>query len=597
MKEELRRIQPWIEFAGLVLIVTVLYWGQAILVPLALATLLTFLLAPMVSALQRWIGRVPAVLGVVVLISALLGLVGWVFARQMASLAQELPAYRHNIRQKIADIRGAGKGTSVEKVQETITDIKEEMAKAETGRGTPARPVVVTSEQTQNLWSFSTWLGPLLEPLGTAAFVFVLVIFMLLERQDLRNRLISVIGHGQLAITTRAFEEAETRVSKYLMMQSLVNLIFGALAGIGLHLIGVPYALLWASLAAMLRFIPYVGPWIGAALPIILSLAISPGWAQPLYVLGLFLCLELFTNFILETFLYAGAAGVSQVGLVVAVAFWAWLWGPLGLLMATPLTVCLVVLGKHLPGLEFLSTLMADRPALAPDVAFYQRLVARDQSEASELLEEYLKGETPAAIFDDLLLPALNYAERDRLEGRLSPEDEAMIVGSIRELTNDVTARLDPRVSLEPSLPVFAYPSNGVADEMALQMLSTLTRGAPLSIDVASSAMIASEVVGAVRERQARVVLIADLPPSAPSKTRYLVKKLRAAIPDLLIIVGRWAPSGLADTNDDGLVPTGANHVSSRLQETADHLRQIAQQLSPSSAGAESARKVPVLVK
>jgi predicted PurR-regulated permease PerM len=265
------------------------------------------------------------------------------------------------------------------------------------------------------------WLGPIIGPLGTAAMVVALVIFMLLERRDLRDRLIGLIGHGRLTVTTKAFDEAGSRVSKQLLMQSLVNGIYGVVAGLGLYFLGVPYPLVWGTLGAALRFVPYLGPVLGAGAPILVSLAALPGWAGPLSVIGMFTALELFTNLVLETVLYAGAAGVSQVALLVSVAFWTWLWGPLGLLMATPLTVCLVVLGKHVPGLTFVGTLMADTPPLAPEYGYYQRLLARDPGEAADLIERHIKNEPWGTVYDALLLPALNYAERDRLENRLSP--------------------------------------------------------------------------------------------------------------------------------------------------------------------------------
>ena len=240
----------------------------------------------------------------------------------------------------------------------------------------------------------------MLGPLGTAGLVLVMVIFMLLERRDLRDRLIGLFGHGRFAITTKAIDEAGTRVSRQLLMQSLVNLVYGIAAGVGLYFLGVPYPLLWASLGAALRFIPYVGPVLGAGAPIVVSLAALEGWTGPLEVMALFVALELFTNLVLETVLYAGAAGVSQVALLMSVAFWTWLWGPLGLLMATPLTVCLVVLGKHVPGLEFVGTLMADTPPLAPEHGYYQRLLARDQGEAADLIDQYIKTESPRSVYD-----------------------------------------------------------------------------------------------------------------------------------------------------------------------------------------------------
>ena len=359
-------VKSWDTFAGCVLIVLVLYWAQALLVPIALAILLTFVLTPPVTWLQRWIGRIPAVLAIVALVFTVFGLAGWGLARQMDQLAKDLPRYRTNLLAKIADVRLAGEGGSVEKLQETIQDIQADLTKSEPPKGTVSRPVVVTSQQVAGFSGFA-WLGPLLAPLSTGGLVVTMVVFMLLERRHLRDRLIGLFGLGQLAVTTKALDEAGARVSRQLLMQSLVNLVYGLVAGVGLYFLGVPYPWVWAVLGAVLRFIPYLGPVLGAGAPILVSLAALQGWAGPLWVLGLFLALELFTNLVLETVLYAGAAGISSVALLASVAFWTWLWGPLGLLMATPLTVCFVAIGKHVPGLEKVGMIAADTPGLSPE--------------------------------------------------------------------------------------------------------------------------------------------------------------------------------------------------------------------------------------
>jgi predicted PurR-regulated permease PerM len=604
MDDTLKTLKPWVTFAGCVLVILVLYWAQAVLVPIALAILLTFVLTPPVTWLERWIGRVPAVLAMVTLVFTVLGLAGWGLARQMDHLAEDLPRYRVNILAKIADVRGAGKGGSVEKLQDTIEDIKTDLGKSEVPRGTISRPVIVTSEQFAGFWGF-TWLIPIVGPLGTAGLVLAMVIFMLLERRDLRDRLIGLLGHGHLAITTKAFDEAGTRVSRQLLMQSLVNLLYGVAAGAGLYFLGVPYPLVWAALAVVLRFIPYVGPVLGAGAPILVSLAGTEGWAGPLYVVGLFIVLELFTNLVLETVLYAGAAGVSPVALLASVAFWTWLWGPLGLVLATPLTVCLVVLGKHVPGLEFLGTLLADTPALAPEYGYYQRLLARDQSEAADLIERYIKTESPRSVYDALLLPALNYAERDRLEQRLSPDEETAVIDTTRELLSDAAEsirRLHAEPLAQPDDPplpgprqplrVLGYATNGVADELALAMLAHLLNDLPIAVDIARTRLQASELVSLVQEEGFSVVCLADLPPSPPSKTRYLVKRLRAALPDVRILVGRWGPPALADDSTQVLVDTGANFVASTLLETRtylDGLVEIPRIPVPETTGAHAA--------
>jgi predicted PurR-regulated permease PerM len=578
-------MKPWVTFAGGVLVVAVLYWAQAVLVPFALAILLTFVLTPPVTWLQRWVGRVPAVLLIVTLVFAALGLAGWGLTWQMNYLVEDLPGYRANIRTKIADVRLAGRGSAVEKLQETLAGIKADMETSEAPRGTALRPLVVASNQVTGFLGFE-WLGPVVGPLSTAGFVAAMVIFMLLERRDLRDRLIGLIGQGRLATTTKAFDEAGSRVSRQLLMQSLVSLLYGIAVFVGLYFLGVPYPLVWAMLGAALRFIPYIGPVLAAGAPILVSLAALEGWTGPLVVLAMFVVLELFTNLVLETVLYAGAVGVSQVVLLVSVAFWAWLWGPLGLLMASPLTVCLLVLGKHVPGLEFVGVLMDDTPALAPEYAFYQRLVARDQSEAAELIESQIKTEPPASVYDALLLPALSYAERDRLEHRLSPEEEAAVIDATRELVTDAAETIrrhaktePPVIATDPSLlgpreplRVLGYAVNGVADEVALAMLAHLLDDLPIAMEITGTRMQATELVSLVGDQKFSVVCFADLPPSSSSKTRYLVKRLRSALPELRIAVGRWGPPALADESSQTLVNAGANHVASLLSESRNYL-------------------------
>jgi hypothetical protein len=409
---------------------------------------------------------------------------------------------------------------------------------------------------------------------------------MLLERRDLRDRLIGLIGQGQLATTTKAFDDAGSRVSRQLLMQSLVSLLYGIAVFIGLYFLHVPHPLVWAALGSALRFIPYIGPVLAAGAPILVSLAALQGWTGPIIVLAMFVVLELFTNLLLEPVLYAGAVGVSQVVMIVSVAFWTWLWGPLGLLMASPLTVCLVVLGKHVPGLEFVGILMDDTPALAPEYGYYQRLVARDQSEAAELIDSHIKAEPSASVYDALLLPALIYAERDRLENRLSSEEEAAVLDATRELILDADESIRRHAETEPSataasssllgpresLRVLGYAVNGEADEVALAMLARLLVDLPIVMEITGKRMQAVELASLVRDRKFSVVCFADLPPSSSSKTRYLVRKLRSALPELRIAVGRWAPPALADEGPQKLLDAGASHVASLLVETRNYL-------------------------
>jgi predicted PurR-regulated permease PerM len=580
MPEVPKPLSSWITFAGCVLVVGVLYWAQAVFVPVSLAVLLTFVLAPPVVWLQRRVGKVVAVLTITTLVFTFFGLAGWAVVRQMSSLSTDLPAYRSNIRAKVRDVRGASDNGSLERFEKAVKELQGDMGAGTPVPGTAAKPLVVSTSDQSAWYAAVGWLGPLVEPLGTAAFVIVLVLFMLLEREELRDRLLGLVGHGHLAITTKALDEAGSRVSRQLLLQTVVNLIYGSLAATGLWLFGVPYPFFWGATGAVLRFIPYLGPMSAAAGPILIGFAALPGWTRPLEVAGFYSVLELFTNFVLETALYAGAAGVSQVALLISVAFWTWLWGPLGLLMGTPLTVCLVVMGKHVVGLDFLAKLLSDVPALTPENSYYQRLLARDQAEAAEIIERFIKAQPADTVYDAMLIPALNFAERDRLEARLSSEEEAAVVDTTRELL-DLLTETHPSadasaVPVHQPLRTLGYAANGAGDELALRMLRQVLGGMPIAFEIASPKVLASELVEHVREKKCAVVVIADLPPSTTSRTRYLVKKLTGALPDVRIVVARWSHPTLADDTLQPLTDAGASHVASTLIETRKYLAEAA---------------------
>ena len=353
-----------------------------------------------------------------------------------------------------------------------------------------------------------------------------------------------------------------------------MNLVFGCGVAGGLTLIGVPYALLWGELAGALRFIPYVGIWIGAGAPLAVSLAALPGWQPALLVIGLFFVIEIITTVVVETILYADAAGISQVALLVAVAFWAWLWGAPGLLLATPLTVCLVVLGKHVPGLRFVATLMADVPALEPAVRLYERVLARDFTDAGALVDEQAQQHGVETVYDALLVPVLCYAERDLLEEHLTPDDERDIVDAARELVQDLAPAVrnaGEHVAKPAGMDrrVLTIAIDPITDHLALEMLGTLLERDGIRLDPAPPRLMPSELVTILESSEYRVVCIADLPPSPPSKTRYLVKKLHAALPDRSIVVGRWAPAALRDDSTQPLIESGATAVSATLLKRA----------------------------
>ena len=568
---------------GIVALVVVgLYWLQAVLIPLALAVLLTFLLSPVVGTLQRrGLGRVPSVLVTVLLALSILGVIGWTLTRQLVTLADELPQYSLNVHQRIADLHGASQGGSMEKVQQAVEDVVGELQK--TGKGGPGpKPLAVVLEPP----SILAHLPTLLQALASAGVVTVLMIFMLLERRELRDRVILLIGYRRMTATTRALDEAGARISRYLLMQSIINGSFGVAVGLGLFLIGVPYAITWGCLAAALRFIPYLGAFVALLLPLALSLAVFSGWLQPALVVGLFLVLELITGWVMEPWLYGQSAGVSPVALLIALTFWTWLWGPVGLLMATPLTVCLIVLGKHLPALRSIVVLMGDRPVIEAKARYYQRLLARDQDEAIDIVEACVNTDGRESVYDAVLLPALYYAKQDRDRGLLS-EDDAQFVGQATREILDVLAHDAPVSSVRDSgdlsvndpgdtpVRILGCPARDEADAVALEMVRHLLDPARYRIEVSGTGMLTAEVVAWVGLHRPALLCIGAVAPGGLSQARHLCKRLRSQYPELKIVIGRWGLHDEKEPDREHLLAAGADYVETTVLATQRALAQV----------------------
>ena len=381
--------------ASVAVVVAALYLAKGLLVPLTLALLLSFLLSPVCGWFERhWLGRIPAVLATAFLGFAVLGIAAWTAVVQMSALAPKVPEYQRNLEAKLHSVNDYFIA-AVHKVTRTAEDAGQNLPQAEQAtapQGTEERPfaVHVLSPSLSPLQFLGGTFGTLVEVLGSAGIVVMLVVFFLIRREDLRDRFIRLVGTGQVTLTTNMLEDAAKRVSHFLSMLALVNLTFGIAVGSGLYLIGVPNAILWGILAATLRFVPYIGSWIAATAPVCLAMAISAGWLAPLLALGLFVVLELFCANVLEPWLYGRGTGVSAVAVVVAAVFWTWLSGIVGLLLATPLTVCLLVIGKHVPQLSFLHILLGNEPVFELKRRVYQRLLAGDQEAAGELVDEEL---------------------------------------------------------------------------------------------------------------------------------------------------------------------------------------------------------------
>jgi predicted PurR-regulated permease PerM len=579
-----------------VVVVACLYWAQLVLIPVALAVFLAFLLSPLVAFLERGgLGRIAAVLLVVLLAALLLCGLGWVMTHQIMGLVEALPEYTENIKGKIKSLRENTRSPAAERLERMVQEITGELQSkpaaregGASGKPVPAseRPpaVVVQPEGPAWLSRLPSFLGHFAETLGGLALTFVLVIFMLLKREDLRNRLIRLIGHGRLTVTTKAVDDAGQRISRFLVMQVIVNGSFGLALGVGLLLIGVNYALLWGLLAAVLRYIPYIGSSIAALLPITLSLAMFEGWLQPVLVIGLFLVLELVAYNVVEPRLFGQSIGVSEVALLVAAAFWAFLWGPIGLVLSNPLTVCLVVLGKYVPHLGFLEVLLGDEQALDADVSYYQRLLARDQDEAAQLILAQAKTCPPGEVYDKLLVPALNYAKRDRERDDVTEADEQFVLRATREIVEDLgerqTAAAENTGAAQegteaPALAkvrVLACPGRDDADALALEMLRQLIDPAKWEVEILSVEMLSAELVALAGEKRPAAVCIGALPPGGLARTRYLCKRLRSCLPHAKIVVGRWGLKGNVEENKERLAEAGADQVETTLLETRDHL-------------------------
>jgi predicted PurR-regulated permease PerM len=559
--------------------IAALYFARVVLIPFALALLFTFILTPVVRILERIrLRRIPSTILVVLLTVGAGGAVGWMVAKQLGEVANQLPAYKSNIKARLGSLHWPA-NQSLDSASETLTEISKDLAASPIASHPPSAagaqspvarsasptrpvPVEVVKAPALPLESVQSVLGLL----GSAVIVLVFTIFMLIRREDLRNRLISLAGEGHLHLVTQTLDDASARVSKYLFVQFVVNACYGIFIGVCLHFIGVPGALLWGVLAGVLRFLPYIGPPLGGIMPLLLSLAVFHGWTQPLLTLVLFIVSELIVSNFIEPMLYGIHTGISSLAILVAAIFWTAIWGPIGLVLSTPLTVCLLVAGRHVPRLRFLHILLGDEPVLTPSSRFYQRLLAMDHDDARSVLEKQLEGMTLEALYDSVLIPALCLAEHDRQQDRLDNASQKFICQSTRELVEELweprndngetvqetgEAAESPgryqthlaRAQVTPSLDVVCLPARDETDELVGTMLAQVLERAGHRAQCIS-ADTAGEMLAQIKAAQPDVVCISALPPFAVPHVRSLYAKLRAQHPDLRILVGLWHFSG-----------------------------------------------------
>jgi predicted PurR-regulated permease PerM len=593
------KLSPLVVVGSLVLIVASMYWARPVLIPVALAMLLTFLLSPVDSALQRLgLGRMVSVTLLAMITFSLIVAIGWAISLQVKEFAHNLPGYQGNIKKRIEDLQ-VGQGTTLDKVrlefEQLIGDVTTNTPAAELAR----QPVLVTVQGgrfSSGMWQLSPMVRPLLESLFYVLLVAILVIFMLLERDELRNRAIRLLGYGRLSLTTQALDEAGQRVSGYLFAQFIVNACLGVAIGLGLFLLGVPYALLWGFLIIVLRFVPYIGIWIAAILPFAVSLATSSNWWQPLSVIALFAVLEPFVAMVIEPMLFSQTAGTSKLAMLIAIAFWAWLWGPVGLLLATPLTACLAVVAKYVPQLEFIAVLLGDEPMMQASAAYYKRLVALDQDEAEAIVEEQLQTHPVEHVFDEVLIPALHYAKRDSRLDILTDEEQEFIYRSTREIIERIglpstqptslsdAAASDAKVVSDTvtvsvdKIRILAWPAHDEGDAVALLMLQQLLDPTRYEMEISAAGKRLSEILQEVEQKTPALFCVGFIPPGGLSASRHISKLLRARLPELTIVVGHWGLPEKVHNDCEALLAAGASRVAATLIEARD---QIVQALHP----------------
>jgi len=599
-----------------VIVIGVLDFAREIFVPLALAILLSFALGPLVLLLRRWhLGRRPSVIASVAVAFLLIFGIGTLIGGQLAHLAEDLPLYQSNIKEKIRTLRGtAAESGIVERASGMLKDLSDEMTKtalpvtvppadrkasgsrAVAPRGVqqqPPIPVEIHQPDPTALQIIQSIVGPLLQPLATTGIVIIFVIFFLLQREDLRDRFIRLAGPRDLQRTTRALDDAGYRLSRYLLVQIAINASFGIVIGIGLWIIGIPNPVLWGIFAMLLRFVPYIGPVIAALFPATLALAVDPGWSMLLWTGALFLVVEPITGQVVEPLVYSHSTGLSAVAVVLAAAFWTWLWGPVGLLLSTPLTLCLVVLGRHVERLEFLDIVLGDQPALTPDENFYQRMLAEDPDEAAHQAELFLKEKSLAAYYDEVAIKGLALAQLDVNRGALDHERRVRIKEAVEGVIDDLADHADasppaaaadeagaaaqPRAAPGnvpagggPEKAVLCIAGRGSLDEAAAAMLAQLLARQGIGARVVSGAEVSAAKLFRLEVTGTQVACLSYLEAGGLTNARYLVRRLRRKLPRARIVVGFWTLTGEDAVRRDALKETGADLVVASLRDAVD---------------------------
>jgi predicted PurR-regulated permease PerM len=595
------------------LIATFLYVAREVLIPIALAVLLSFVLSPVVRLFQRWyVPRGLAVVAVVIIAFGVIFALGSLLVAQVNQLATDLPSYRSTLSDKIKSVRGvAGGSGTLERASEVLQDLSKEIETPKPGApaagarlpGTTIRPIPVEVRQPEAsaLQTFAALITPLVNPLAMTGIVVIFVIFMLLQREDLRNRLIRLAGAHDLQKTTLAIDEAGYRLSRLLLAQLALNAGFGVVIGLGLWVIGVPSAPLWGIIAMALRFVPYIGAAIAAILPLIVAAAVGEGWSMMFWTAALFLVVEPLAGHVIEPMLYGHSSGLSPVAIVVSATFWTWLWGPIGLVLATPLTICLVVLGRHVDRLEFLEVLLGNEPALSPPQLVYQRLLAGDPVEAIEQAQKYLKESSLTEYYNNILLEGIRLAGADARKGLLEQDRAVRIKETVAEVVEDLNSHEDTRSETQtpgagPGLSqltkaemelgrgadvlpaewgeerVLCLPGMGYLDEAAALIVAQVLRKRQFGVRAEQADALSVSRIFTLDTAGISAICVCYIENASAAQIGYAVRRLRRKEPQAFILVALLAGQGLAEDKEKLRQASHADAIETSLEGVRDCL-------------------------
>lgn len=600
-----------------VIIVVCLYVGREVLVPIALAVLMSFILAPLVGVLRNWyVPRVLAVIIATLIAFSLVFSLGGLMIAQVNQLAIALPGYQETLRQKIESLRGVAVGAgTLERASVVLKELGKEIDKPNSiptfeglrraDTASPEKPLIVEIRQPDSsaLQTFVTLITPLVHPLTTSGIVVIFVIFILLQQQDLRNRLVRLAGSRDLQRTTAALDDAGDRLSRLFLTQLALNAAFGLVIGSGLWLIGVPSASLWGILAMILRFVPYIGSLIAAVFPLILAAAVGAGWTMVLSTAALFLVVEPLVGQVVEPLVYGHSTGLSPIAVIASATFWTWLWGPIGLILATPLTVCLVVLGRHVDRLKFLDVMFGDQPVLTPAELAYQRVLALDPVEAAEQARTFLKEKPLVAYYDEIMVEALKLAQADVERGRLDNESMLRVRDAAAEIVDDLASHIDTAnqesdndahcglAKTEETLqlttvvipevwrtgtPVLCVPGIGLLDEVVALMIAQLLQRMGIGSRAEPANALSMSGIFNLNTDDVALICVCYVERVTPAQIRYAIRRLRRKVPDahlLVSLVGNtWQGEDQKELQDGG----NTSLVAGTLRETVEQIRAVA---------------------